>query len=118
MANDTLTSQETAQIEASERAKSISAHSIIAELLMPLASLRLTVALFAMAIFLVFAGTLAQVDKDIWEVMNQYFRAWFAWIPLQVFFPQSFFSGEGLKVPGGIYFPGGWLIGGAMGVNF
>ena len=49
---------------------------------MALASLRLTVALFAMAIFLIFAGTMAQVDKDIWEVMDQYFRTWLAWIPL------------------------------------
>ena len=84
---------------------------------MPLTSLRLTVVLFAMAIFLVFAGTLAQVDKDIWEVMNQYFRAFFAWIDFQIFFPKSFFSGEPPKVPGGFPFPGGWLIGGAMGIN-
>jgi ABC-type transport system involved in cytochrome c biogenesis permease subunit len=85
--------------------------------LMPLASLRLTVALFAIAILLVFAGTLAQVDKDIWDVMREYFRAWFAWIDFQVFFPKSFFSGEAPKIPGGFWFPGGWLIGGAMGVN-
>src|ERR1700677_1553269 len=56
-----------------------------------LASLRLTVLLFALAIMLIFAGTLAQVNKDIWEVMGLYFRAWVAWIPLQVFFPASFF---------------------------
>jgi hypothetical protein len=84
---------------------------------MSLASLRLTVALFAMAIFLIFAGTMAQVDKDIWQVMGEYFRTWIAWIPLQVFFPRSFFSGEPPHVPGSIPFPGGWLIGTAMGIN-
>ena len=84
---------------------------------MPLASLRLTVALFAMAIFLIFAGTLAQVDKDIWDVMNQYFRTFFAWIDFQVFFPNAFFTGGAPQVPGGFWFPGGWLIGGAMGIN-
>jgi len=78
--------------------------------------LRLTVALFAMAIVLIFAGTLAQVDKDIWEVMHLYFRAWFAWIPLQIFFPPVFFPELG-PVPGGLYFPGGFLIASAMAVN-
>ena len=34
----------------------------------PLASLRLTVVLFAFSIVLVLAGTLAQVDHDIWYV--------------------------------------------------
>jgi len=82
-----------------------------------LASLRLTVALFAAAIVLVFAGTLAQVDKEIWQVMNEYFRTFFAWIDFQVFFPKSFFSGEAPHVPGGMYFPGGWTIGGLMGIN-
>ena len=81
-----------------------------------LASLRLTVVLFALAIVLIFAGTLAQVNKDIWEVMDLYFRAWFAWIPLQVFFPANFFPNME-PVPGGFYFPGGFLIGGAMVVN-
>ncbi|HTU23967.1 MAG TPA: cytochrome c biogenesis protein CcsA, partial [Pirellulales bacterium] len=90
-------------------------------MLAPLASLRLTVVLFALAIVLIFAGTLAQVDKDIWEVMNLYFRAWIAWIPLKVFFPPSFFPPLSFpnlsNTPGGFYFPGGFLIGSAMAVN-
>ena len=89
----------------------------LSKLLMPLASLRLTVAPFAMGIFLIFAGTLAQVDRDIWDVMSQYFRTFVAWIPFQVFFPKSFFAGDAWRVPGGFWFPGGWLIGGAMGIN-
>ncbi len=89
---------------------------LLRSVLAPLASLRLTVTLFALAIVLIFAGTLAQVDKDIWEVMNLYFRAWFAWIPLQIFFPPVFFPRLG-PVPYGFYFPGGFLIGSAMAVN-
>ena len=58
--------------------------------LIALASLRLTVTLFVLSIFLIFAGTLAQVDQDIWDVMNQYFRAWIAWVPFQIFFPRFF----------------------------
>jgi ABC-type transport system involved in cytochrome c biogenesis permease subunit len=92
-------------------------------LLRLLASLKITVVLFAMAIFIVLAGTLAQVHKDIWEVVRDYFRTDFAWIEFRVFFPKSFFMGsflepltdipEGLGLP----FPGGWMIGGAMAIN-
>ena len=44
---------------------------VLKTLLQPLASLKLTVALFAMSIFIVLAGTLAQVEKEIWEVVDQ-----------------------------------------------
>lgn len=89
---------------------------LVRTLLMPLASLKLTVALFAMAIFIVLAGTLAQVEDDIWVVIRDYFRTPVAWIKFQIFFPPSFFPGLP-KIPGGFYFPGGWLIGTVMAVN-
>ena len=77
-------------------------------LLMPLASLKLTVAMFAASIFIVFAGTLAQVNNDIWHVIDEYFRVdfrsmWTATFPyfdykeffvridFKIFFPKSFF---------------------------
>ncbi len=87
-------------------------------LLRPIASLKLTVALFVMAIFIVFAGTLAQTRMDIWEVVHEYFRASVAWIEFRVFFPDSFFP-NGPKIPAGLgfYFPGGWLIGAVMFAN-
>ncbi|MDA0834640.1 MAG: cytochrome c biogenesis protein CcsA [Planctomycetota bacterium] len=85
-------------------------------LLTPLASLKLTVTFFALAIFLIFAGTLAQVDKDIWEVVDTYFRSAFVRIPLQVFFPQSFFPSKPI-VPGAFWYPGGWLIGAILALN-
>jgi ABC-type transport system involved in cytochrome c biogenesis permease subunit len=97
------------------------------KILAPIASLKLTVSLFAMAIFIVLAGTLAQVDKDIWEVVDGYFRTAFAWIDVRIFFPPSFFPGMsvpervslpgGLEFPLGFYFPGGWLIGSLMAIN-
>ncbi|MEE2780944.1 MAG: cytochrome c biogenesis protein ResB, partial [Planctomycetota bacterium] len=83
----------------------------------PLASLRLTVTLFALSIFLVFAGTLAQANQGIQEAVDQYFRTLFAYIPLQVFFPAAFFAGDPPRVAGGFYFPGGFLIGIVMMAN-
>ncbi|MEX0977217.1 MAG: hypothetical protein WDZ48_00100, partial [Pirellulales bacterium] len=117
MATDTLSTQEADEQLAARRVESLSAGSIVLKLLFSLSSLRLTVVLFAMSVFLIFAGTLAQVEHDIWQVMSQYFRTWFAWIDFQIFFPKSFFAGEPWYVPGGFYFPGGWAIGTAMGVN-
>ncbi len=80
-------------------------------LLRPLASLKLTVVLFALAIFIVFAGTVAQVNADVWTVVHHYFRSFFTWIDLQIFFPRT------IHVSGGFPFPGGWLIGGLLVVN-
>ena len=83
----------------------------VRRLLKPLASLRLTVALFGLSIVLVLAGTLAQIDVDVWYVVHNYFRTFVAWIDLQVFFPRAW------HVPGVIPFPGGWLLGSVLGVN-
>jgi len=81
-----------------------------------LASLKITVGLFAMAIFIVFVGTLAQTENDIWKVVHTYFRSAFVWIPFQVFFPKSFFPKLD-PVPFGFPFFGGWAIGSMMAVN-
>jgi hypothetical protein len=86
------------------------------------ASLKLTVTLLAMAIFIVFAGTVAQVEKGIWTVVHEYFRTAIAWIDLSIFFPRAWAVPKrvevfGLCVPLGTYFPGGWLIGGALLAN-
>lgn len=88
--------------------------------LAPLASLKLTVVLFALAIFIIFAGTLAQVDHDIWEVIRIYFRAPIAWIDPKIFFPPTFVSPSlRASIPDGLSFPfpGGWLIGAIMALN-
>lgn len=68
-------------------------------------SLELTVTLLVLSIFLIFFGTLAQIDQGVWTVVHDYFRSWFVWIDFQMFFPRS------NKVPGSFPFPGGWLLG-------
>ncbi|MDF7826883.1 cytochrome c biogenesis protein ResB [Pontiellaceae bacterium B12227] len=71
-----------------------------------LQSLKFTVLLLVLSMVLVFAGTLAQVDKGIWNVMDQYFRCYIALIDLPVFFPRD------LNIPAiQIPFPGGFLLG-------
>ena len=83
-------------------------------LLSIVASLRLTVVLFALSMVLVFVGTVAQKDAGIWNVVNKYFRSFFVWVPFQVFFPSG---PNGVKVGGGFPYPGGWLLGTVLMVN-
>jgi ABC-type transport system involved in cytochrome c biogenesis permease subunit len=84
---------------------------VLLRALRTLSSLRLTVALFALSIILVFSGTLAQVDAGLWTVVDNYFRSAYVWIPLQIYFPEAWHVG------GSIPFPGGWLLGSLLLVN-
>ena len=86
--------------------------SLLVEVLTPLASLRITVTLLSLSLFLVLAGTLAQIDYDVWKVVHDYFRTWIAWIEVKVFFPRAWDFG-GIRFP----FPGGKLLGVALAVN-
>jgi len=91
----------------------------LSQLLSALASLRLTVVLFALSIFLVFVGTLAQKDHDVWYVVDHaYFRVWVAHVEwrtferlLQMFAPVHW------NLTGSFPFPGGNAIGLALLAN-
>jgi hypothetical protein len=78
----------------------------------PLASLRLTVVLLAASMFLILAGTLAQVNDGIWTVVDEYFRSFVVRIDFQLFVPKAIAT-----IPGGIVFPGGLTLGILMFVN-
>ena len=65
----------------------------------------MTVVLLAMSIVIVLAGTLAQVDKGIWQVTDEYFRTSFAWIDFRVFFPAPLVSGLVAAFRAGFRFP-------------
>jgi ResB-like family len=82
------------------------------QVLVWLADLRITVALFALALVLVFWGTLAQTDAGVWTVVQKYFRSAVVLVPLKV----VLFNGVN-DTKTVLPFPGGWLIGGVMLVN-
>ena len=70
-----------------------------------IASLRLTVICLAAALVLVFAGTLAQVNSNPFQVQQEYFQSWFVmWTA----------PSGGFTFP---MFPGGHLIGAVLLVN-
>ncbi len=75
-------------------------------------SLKITVAMFAMAMFIVLVGTLAQDDLDLAQVKRQYFTCWTAYVPFDVFAPTTIFEHPEPYLGGaGFYFPGGATIG-------
>ena len=68
-------------------------------------SLRLTVVCLALALVLVFVGTLAQVQIGLYAAQSEYFRSFFVyWTP----------KGTHWKIP---FLPGGWLLGLVLLVN-
>lgn len=86
-----------------------------------LASLQLTVGLFALGILLIFFGTLAQLDFGIWTVVDKYFWSWVVEVPfdlfakfLSVFWKEQF---EHARWKGTFPFPAGKLLGGLMLIN-
>ncbi|MCA9228911.1 MAG: hypothetical protein KDA47_25015, partial [Planctomycetales bacterium] len=127
MASNTFSSdmanQRVAELLPGKVATDDSVWSEIRTAVRPLASLKITVTLFALSIFLILAGTLAQTEKNMWEVMGQYFYPYIAWIDIRVFFPYSFFPDWPAKLPDlresnfAFPFPGGAFIGVAMFVN-
>jgi hypothetical protein len=110
------------EIPIGPRANPNPAWQAVRRFLSPIASLRLTVALFVLSILLVFFGTLAQVDESLHTVLERYFRSLFVWVPYQllVLFGQKFFEDwvpASATVGGSFPFPGGWLLGGLMLAN-
>ncbi|MDD7985914.1 cytochrome c biogenesis protein CcsA [Lentisphaera marina] len=80
-----------------------------------LASLKFTITLFSLSMFLVLAGTLAQMDAGIWTVVDEIFRSYITKIELKLFFPRAWDIGFLSKAY--IYMPGGFLIGAGLFIN-
>jgi hypothetical protein len=55
------------------------------QVLKTLASLRITVVLFALCLLLVLYGTLAQRESGLWTVVSLYFRSIVVWVPTNIF---------------------------------
>jgi len=88
-----------------------------------LASLQLTVALFAFSVALVFFGTVAQMDHGIWTVVEDYFWSWYVMVPFELFhkmgtvFLAEQYPKDAPPWSGSFPFPAGKLLGGLMLLN-
>lgn len=81
-------------------AQSPTVWDVVKNVLKPLASLKITVWLFAVSALLVLFGTLALDKQGMWEVVSGYFRAsvlppkfGFVWVEAKTFFPRKWFPG-------------------------
>jgi hypothetical protein len=84
------------------------------------ASLKLTVVLLALSMVLIFAGTLAQVERGIWHVIDIYFHQPIVMIPLSIFDPRPAIAADGsaaAQLPGAFPWPGGVTLGSLLLVN-
>jgi len=90
--------------------------SIAADILHVLGSLKLTVALFACALVLVFAGTLAQHHLNMLEVKQRYFTSWVALMHFEDLVPYAFVPHEN-PLRGMFPIPGGALVGALLMIN-
>ena len=81
-------------------------------------SLKITCSMFFLGVLILFVGTLAQDEETIVDVKKQYFNSWVAYVPLDVFKPQTIWPHTPENgLPGGFVIPGGALIGLIMMVN-
>lgn len=116
---DSSSAENLERLEATSNPGELAPGELATAALTGLASLRLTVVLLASLMFLVFVGTLAQVDHGIWYVVDHsYFRVWLATVELQTFerFVQMFAPIE-WNLAGAFPFPGGYTIGTLMAIN-
>lgn len=85
------------------------------------ASLKVTVALLVYATWVVWIGTLAQTDADIWEVVDKYFHSVIMPVDLHLLMiiPKMAFPNLPILDPNKIIvpMPGGWIVGLLMIVN-
>ncbi|HMP80659.1 MAG TPA: hypothetical protein PKD54_14490, partial [Pirellulaceae bacterium] len=84
--------------------------------LQPLASLRLTVALLALSVFVVFVATLEQTESDIWTVKHRHYSNLLVAVPVQTFLPPDWFP-QWQSVPYTLVIPSGLTMLMAMIVN-
>ena len=78
-------------------------------LVMPLASLRLTVALLFLAVLMTWVATLEQAYDDVHPVKMRHFSGVLVNVPVQVFFPPAW-APKLQNVPGRLYLPSGLSI--------
>ncbi|MCC6509848.1 MAG: cytochrome C biogenesis protein, partial [Pirellulaceae bacterium] len=79
-------------------------------------SLKITVVMFFLAVWLVLFGTLAQDEQNLSEVKAEYFNSFLAIVPFDVLLPITIFPHDS-PIPGAFPFPGGATIGLILMIN-
>ena len=94
---------------AAQPATGFSLSEIALAIVMPLASLRLTVSLLFLAVLMTWVATLEQAYDDVFFVKMAHFKSALVEVPVQVFFPPAW-APQMQNVPGSLYLPSGLSI--------
>jgi len=103
-------------VDSAQDPKDRAANFTLSGVFAAIGSLKFTVVLFALSLVTVLVGTLAQDEKNMFEVKQQYFTCWFTQLYVDDFFPQAFYPHDE-PIYGRIPFPGGALIGVLLMIN-
>ncbi|MFN9604976.1 MAG: hypothetical protein ACK6A7_16220 [Planctomycetota bacterium] len=79
-------------------------------------SLKITCVMFALGVFILFVGTLAQDTATIVDVKKAYFNSWIAIVPFDVFMPQTIWP-HANPIPYAFAIPGGAMVGWILLIN-
>ncbi|MFN6129451.1 MAG: cytochrome c biogenesis protein CcsA [Planctomycetota bacterium] len=79
-------------------------------------SLKITCVMFALGVFILFVGTLAQDTETIVDVKKAYFNSWIAIVPFDVFMPQTIWP-HANPIPYAFAIPGGAMVGWILLIN-
>ena len=82
---------------------------IVRAILTPIASLKLTVFLLVLAVFVTWVVTLEQATIDIWELKNKHYNSLWVYVPLNTFAPPNWFP-DVPQIKAGIILPSGLTI--------
>jgi ABC-type transport system involved in cytochrome c biogenesis permease subunit len=99
-----------------KKSAGVSVNDIAALILAPLASLKLTVVLLVMAVFVTLIATLQQASMDMWAVKTMHYNNWIVPIDFQWIFVEKWFP-DLQNVPGKFYIPSGKALIVAMLIN-
>jgi ABC-type transport system involved in cytochrome c biogenesis permease subunit len=109
MAIDTFPQDSAVRQSEASSGGELSSLDYVKAVLTPLASLRLTVFLLFLAVFVTFVATLEQTRSDVYNVKMRHFESLFVSTPFTTFLPPAWFP-DLQNVPGGIYLPSGLSI--------
>ena len=98
----------TAPLSASQRSAT-GITDIVRAILAPIASLKVTVFLLVLAVFVTWVVTLEQATIDIWELKNKHYSSLFVYVPLNTFLPPNWFP-NAPQMKAGLILPSGLAI--------
>ena len=92
-----------------KQSKTLTATDYVQAILAPLASLRLTVVLLTVSVFVIFIITLQQATHDMWEIKSQHYSSLLVTVPFQELVIERWFP-DAPPVPGAFVMPSGLTL--------